>query len=110
MTADERDGLPAYLLLAPYRSHLEISLYPDSRVIKANCGHHAWLSPQGEAYADNCYTCCMDCGEEVVRDPEAIKSAVPGAMDAVRAKEGQGAVDSARAFMRQYGIEEHGHS
>jgi hypothetical protein len=110
-TGGQADGEQeaAWLLLAVYRGHWEINDYPGSRVLKANCGHLAWLSPQGERYVDEgAYLCCMDCGDELFRadDKEIRKQAVAGAVDHIQANLGQPAADFARTFMRRHGIRE----
>ena len=94
------------LVLSTYRSHVEITRFPTLRVVKANCGHLAWLSPQGEPYVETSYTCCLDCAPPLLDDPTVDKRAVDGAADALGALHGQGAADAARAFMRKVGIRE----
>lgn len=102
------DEDPQYLLVAPYRSHREIMDYPESRVVKAHCGHYAWLSPQGEPYFETCYVICLDCAEDVMMDsdPQSQKYAVPGSLEAIEARLGAVEAGHARAFMRQLGIRE----
>jgi hypothetical protein len=95
-----------FLLLAPYRGHWEIVSYPSARVLKANCGHLVWLSPQGEGHVQTCYTACCDCAEELIRDPNSTGMAVPGALDYIRAHASDAEMREVRAVMREFGIQE----
>jgi len=100
------DEEPAFLVVAPFRTHLDVVAYPTSRMIRANCGHLAWLSPQGEHMVAVAYTCCSDCAQEVLIDESAghERRAVPGAIEALRALHGDEEADKARAFLRAHGI------
>jgi hypothetical protein len=85
-----------------------VAVFPDSRIIRANCGHLAWLSPQSESLLQTAYTCCQDCGWEILTDPDprAPKATVPGAMKAIEARFSQREVNRTRAFMRSFGIQD----
>lgn len=91
------DAEPTHLILAPYRSHREVMLYPKSRVIKANCGHFCWLSSPGESVADTAHTICVDCYENNPIE-DVTEMTVPGAVDFVRLTLGE---DAARGFRRR---------
>lgn len=96
----------SFLFLAPYRGHFEIWAYPTSRVIRANCGHLCWLSPQGEPRAQTSYTICIDCGQDVLHDPDpqGKRIAVAGSLEWLREQHGVQAEQVARSFMRRHGI------
>lgn len=103
---DEGAEVPM-LVLATYHGHLEIVAHPTSRVLRANCGHLAWLSPPGEAIMDRgAYTTCEDCYELSVLPEGAEKVAVPGAVESLEALWGMRIGDAVREELRRRGIRE----
>lgn len=101
-----KDDVAEFLILAPYRHHLEVAHYRESRIIRANCGHLAWLSPQGEPYVEKRYTCCEDCGQEAISGPDAENYVLPGVLDYLQRLHGDEAVQEAREKMRRLGVKE----
>jgi hypothetical protein len=105
-TEDEEE-VP-FLVLQPYGSHREIVLYPTSRIVRANCGHLCWLSPQGEPMLATAYTICIPCQEATyfpTGDPEDMRT-VPGAVEALGALWGDEVADSIREELRRRKITE----
>lgn len=97
----------AFLVLQRYGTHREIALYPTSRIVRANCGHLCWLSPQGEARFATSYTQCTDCLDaDVTPEEEREMFAVPGAVDSWRAIAGDKVADEIRQRLREKGIRE----
>ncbi len=101
---------PNILVLAPYRGPWEVGIYLTGRVVKADCGHHAWLSLQGEPYlgVDGCQSQCMDCYDaetSLIADKDV--RVVPGAVEEIRRLHGDEFTGQVKDFMRTYGIREH---
>lgn len=96
--------------MTPYRGHLEIRDYPESRVILANCGHRTWLSPPGEPYLDKAYTCCTDCAHELLEDDtdDGPMVAVPGALAYIAKHHGAEGIDVALDLIKKYGVKAQG--
>src|SRR5450755_3211527 len=98
------DEGPTWLVLRPFRTHQEITIFPDGRVVTANCGHFAWLSPEREHLMDASYTSCMDCSKDALADPGVKRVMVAGALEAVRRWAGDDGVAEAVAFMIENGL------
>lgn len=95
-----------YLVVAPYAGPHEIAEYPTSRVIKASCGHLAWLSPQGEQYVAAGTIVCLHCAEPMLKNPDIPQIAAVGALEAIAAQAGDLAAWKVRAMMRRANIAE----
>jgi len=96
---------PHWLILACFRSHREaFHQTTNSRVIRANCGHLAWLSPNSEPFVDVAYTCCEDCAAEVMQTSSGARCSVPGALAEIERTFGRQARGDCEEFMRRQGI------
>lgn len=111
MSDEERVGFMILAAGHPFSSAQEQGMMPGSELITANCGHLAWLSPNGKSWvASGVYTVCLRC--DMQADHPAILGgveesyAVPGTMSAVERHHGIGAADQVRAIMRDAGIKE----
>lgn len=104
MTDDEEE-VP-FVVLQPYAHHREIRLYPTSRIIRSNCGHLCWLSPQGEETASRAYTICVTCFDASYQMPDEEQVVVPGAVEALEELWGAEVADDVREEMRRRGIQE----
>lgn len=95
-----------FVVLQVYAGHWEIAVYPTSRVVRANCGHLAWLSPQGEGMAAANYTLCTECLEASWRGPDDEMVTVPGAVQALGELWGADVASEVREELRRRGITE----
>lgn len=95
-----------FLILSPYRGHWQMEIFPDSRIVRANCGHLCWLSPQGESRLQVAYTNCLDCAQEIVDSPDQQKFMVAGTFSAIRRLWGDDAVIAAGLEAKRLGLRE----
>lgn len=95
-----------FVVLQVYAGHWEITAYPTSRITMANCGHLAWLSPQGEGMAAVHYTVCTECFGASWRAPDDEMESVPGAVSALEDLWGPKVASKIRDEMRRRGITE----
>lgn len=102
---DDKDEVP-HLILQVYKHHRQIILYPTSRIVRANCGHLAWLSPQGEGLLATAYTLCTECYEASVYPDDRKENTVPGAVQALEELWGTETAEAVREELRQRGIKE----
>ncbi len=104
-TTGRGEGQQAVLVLAPFRSHIEIIHYPASRTLRADCGHWAWLSPKGEKYLGACRTMCLDCADMDSADAHQL-IAPKGTLDYIRQVAGENGAAAAEQMIRQLGVAE----
>ena len=104
----EREKDITYLILGAFHSYLEIAFFPTSKVIKADCGHWAWISPSAQAVMVGCVSMCEDCSTEIMADEAVPKFAPAGTIDAIRELEGDAVADYAAVQMAKDGVTEVG--
>jgi hypothetical protein len=77
---------------------------PDSMAVTANCGHRAWVAPDGLEVIDQCYTICAPCMAATYiapgRTPEVRPT--PGATARVDGIFGGGTTDQMTATLRDF--------
>ena len=109
MSEDDDTG---YLLLLRANFANMTDAVEGSTVVTANCGHKAFISPQGRAELERrnngLYLMCTQCQdvEALLQDKDQEKTIVPGAVSAISKHLGWGVgqEDQFRAALRDFGV------
>jgi hypothetical protein len=98
------------MVLLRYAYGVQHSVAPGSIVITANCGHRAYISPEGVAWREgdgaDTYTICDQCaeGSRLVDDPEVDKHLFPGVLDSIYRWKGTAEGDQVKAWAKDKGF------
>ena len=100
----------SFMVLLRYVYGVQSSVAPGSIVVTANCGHRAYISPEGIAWLEGAgagaYPMCDQCSDagHLLTDRSVDKRLFPGVMESIYRWKGTAEGDQVSAWVRDKGF------